>query len=198
MQSKYVAWLFAVEVLQTLYRWAVARGMYPSVVAATGIVAIAIGLSVPATLQHFIYWRNPDHYFGNGKPFGKQLQNYDAETLAVIDFLTKDAQPGDVVLCGDELLAPVLALTKCRVPFGYFAYAAGCTKRLHAKGDCGKEILERLAVRKGSRGLVARDGSSLHRREKDNRRSSGHDSGHYLKGVRKFRVLCLQGGPAAT
>jgi hypothetical protein len=123
VQSKYVAWLFAVEVLQTSYRWAVGRGVYSSV-AAAATMAIAIGLSVPATLQHFIYWRNPDHLFGNGKPFGKQLQSYDAETLAVADFLTKDAQPGDVVLCGDELLAPILSLTNCRVPFGYFAQAA--------------------------------------------------------------------------
>lgn len=123
VQSKYVAWLFAVEILQTCYRWAVGRGVYSSVAAAT-ITAVAIGLSVPATLQHFIYWRNPDHLFGKGKPFGKQLLSYDAETLAVTDFLKKDAQPGDVVLCGDELLAPVLTLTKCRVPFGYFAYAA--------------------------------------------------------------------------
>ena len=97
--------------------------MYPSV-AATTIAVIAIALSVPTTLQLFIYWRNPDHLFGNGKPFGKQLYGYDAETLAVTDFLTKDAQPGDVVLCGNELLAPILALTRCRVPFGYFAYAA--------------------------------------------------------------------------
>ena len=123
VQSKYVAWLFAVEILQTLYRWAVGRGVYSSVAAAT-ITAVAIGLSVPATLQHFIYWRNPDHFFARGKPFGKQLLSYDAETLAVTDFLTKNAQPGDVVMCEDELLAPVLALTKCRVPFGYFAYAA--------------------------------------------------------------------------
>jgi len=123
VQSKYVAWLFAVEVLQTFYRWAVGRGVYSSV-AAAAIMAIAIGLSVPATLQHFVFWRNPDHLFGNGKPFGKQLQSYNAETLAVTDFLTKDAQPGDVVLSGNELLAPVLALTNCRVPFGYLAYAA--------------------------------------------------------------------------
>jgi hypothetical protein len=123
VQSKYVAWLFAVEILQTSYRWAVGRGVHSSV-AATAITAIAIALSVPSTLQHFIYWRNPDHLFGNGKPFGKQLQSYDAETLAVTNFLTKDAQPGDVVLCGDEMLAPILSLTNCRVPFGLFAQAA--------------------------------------------------------------------------
>ena len=123
VQSKYVAWLFAVEVLQTLYRWAVDRGIYSSVAAAT-IAAIAVGLSVPATAQHLIYWRNPDHFFGNRKPFGKQLQSYDAETLVITDFLAKEAQPGDVVLCGDELLVPILSLTNCRVPFGLFAQAA--------------------------------------------------------------------------
>ena len=123
VQSKYVAWLFAVEVLQALYRWAVGQGVYSSVAAAT-ITAVAIGLSVPATVQHFIFWRNPDHFFGNGKPFGKQLQSYDAETLAVTHFLMKDAKPGDVVLCPDEMLPPVLALTNCRVPLGYFGYSS--------------------------------------------------------------------------
>ena len=123
VQSKYVAWLFAVEVLQTLYRWAIGRGVYSSVAAAT-ITAVAVGLSVPATVQHFIFWRNPDHFFGNGKPFGKQLQSYDRETVAVTDFLMKDAKPGDVVLCQDELLPPILALTNCRVPLGYFGYSS--------------------------------------------------------------------------
>ncbi len=39
-----------------------------------------------------------------------------------MDYLAKDAHPGDVVLPGDNLLAPVLALTKCRVPVGYFSF----------------------------------------------------------------------------
>ena len=52
---------------------------------------------------------------------GKELQSYSLETLTVIDFLEKDAQPGDVVLPGENLLAPTLALTKCRVPLGYFS-----------------------------------------------------------------------------
>jgi len=123
IQSKYVAWIFAVEVLQSLYRWAVGRNVSSALVA-TGIMAIAAGVSVPSTLQHFLFWRNPNHYFGQGKPFGNELQNYNLETLSVIDFVRKDAVPGDVVLPGDNLLAPVLALTKCRVPIGYFAYAA--------------------------------------------------------------------------
>src|SRR6266496_2983976 len=96
--------------------------MYPSLAAAASI-ATAMALSLPATVQHFLFWREPDHLFGYGKPFGKQLQNYDLETLGVIEFLTKNAKPGDVVLSGNDLLAPILALTKCRVPFGYFSYA---------------------------------------------------------------------------
>jgi hypothetical protein len=123
IQSKYVAWIFAAEVFQSLYRWTVARGM-SAALAATGIVAVTAGLSAPSTLQHFLFWRNPNHYFGQGKRFGNEQQNYDVETLEVIDFLNKDAAPGDVALPGENLLAPIFALTKCRVPLGYFAYAA--------------------------------------------------------------------------
>jgi hypothetical protein len=117
-QSKYVAWIFAVEVLQTLYRHVIARGMRP-LLAAAGITASAVALSVPATVQHFALERDPYRLYR--KPLGKELQSYSLETLSVIDFLTKDAQPGDVVLPGDNLLAPTLALTKCRVPLGYFS-----------------------------------------------------------------------------
>jgi hypothetical protein len=119
-QSKYVAWILAVEILQALYRHVVARGVRPSL-AAAGITASAVALSVPATVQHFALERDPYRLFG--KPLGKELQSYSLETLSVIDFLTKDAQPGDVVLPGDNLLAPILALTKCRVPLGYFSNA---------------------------------------------------------------------------
>jgi hypothetical protein len=123
IQSKYVAWIFAVEVLQTLYRWAVKRGVYSSL-AAAAVIMTAVGLSVPATLQHFTYWRDPDRLFGYGKPLGQELQNYDLDTLGVIEFLIKHAQAGDVVLSGNDLLAPILALTKCRVPFHHSAFAA--------------------------------------------------------------------------
>jgi hypothetical protein len=120
VQSEYVAWLFVVEVFQTFYQWATRRGMYPAL-AAGGIIATAAGLSLPATVQHFVVWRDPDQFFGAGKPWGKQLLTYDPQTLAAMDFLQKDAHPGDVVLCDDMLSAPVLALTKCRVPLGYFS-----------------------------------------------------------------------------
>jgi len=38
-----------------------------------------------------------------------------------MDFLQTDAHPSDVVLTADNLIAPVLGLTKCRVPIGYFS-----------------------------------------------------------------------------
>jgi hypothetical protein len=118
VQSKYVAWIFAVEVLQTLYQRAIARGIRPSLVAA-GIAASTVALSVPATVQHFALGSDPSRL--HGKPLANELQSYGLETLSVTDFLTKDAQPGDVVLPGENLLAPTLALTKCRVPVGYFS-----------------------------------------------------------------------------
>ena len=74
-------------------------------------------------MQHFVVWRDPDHFFGTGKPFGSQLLTYDRQTLAAMEFLQTDAHPGDVALTSDNLIAPVLALTKCRVPMGYFANA---------------------------------------------------------------------------
>jgi hypothetical protein len=121
VQSEYVAWIFAVEVFQTIYQWAVARGIYPAL-AAGGIMTTAGGLSLPATVQHFVVWRDPTHFFGSGKPFGTQLLTYDVQTLAAMDFLQANAQPGDVVLSEDKLIAPVLALTKSRVPLGYFSF----------------------------------------------------------------------------
>ena len=79
------------------------------------------GLSLPATVQHFVVWRDPDHFFGAGKPFGRQLLTYDRQTLAAMEFLQRDAHPGDVVLTADNLIAPVLRLTNCPVPVGYFS-----------------------------------------------------------------------------
>src|SRR6478609_606035 len=120
VQSEYVAWIFAVEVFQTFYQWAIRRGMYPAL-AAGGIMITAAALSLPATVQHFVVWRDPDHFFGAGKPFGREVLTYDRQTLAAMEFLQTDAHPGDVVLTADNLIAPILGLTKCRVPIGYFS-----------------------------------------------------------------------------
>ena len=117
-QSKYVAWIFAVEVLQTWYRHVVARGMRPGPIAGV-IMVSAVALSVPTTAQHFALERRTDQLLG--KPLGKELRSFNREALSVMDFLAKDAQPGDVVLPGQNLLAPTLALTNCRVPIGYFS-----------------------------------------------------------------------------
>jgi len=123
VQSEYVAWIFAVEVFQTFYQWAIRRGMYPAV-AAGGIIFTAAGLSLPATVQHFVVWRDPGDFFRAGKAFGQELLTYDQQTLAAMEFLQRDADPGEVVLTTDKLIAPILALTKCRVPIGYFAQTA--------------------------------------------------------------------------
>src|SRR3954453_10507970 len=120
VQSEYVAWIFVVETFQRFYKWAVRRGMYPALVAG-GIMVTAAVLSLPATVQHFLVWRDAGHFFGAGKSFGRELLTYDVQTLAAMDFLKTNANPGDVVLAPDNLIAPVLALTKCRGPLGYFS-----------------------------------------------------------------------------
>lgn len=117
-QSKYVAWIFAVEVIQILYCRFIALRMMPAL-AAFGVTATALALSVPATVQHFALERDPNRIYR--KPVKAELQSYSKEILGLIDYLTKDAQPGDVVLPDDTLLGPVLALTKCRVPLGFFS-----------------------------------------------------------------------------
>ena len=116
-QSKYVAWIFAVEVLQGLYR-IVSRNV-PPLFAALAVTTAAMVLSIPATVQHFALEANPQRVYG--KPVKPVVQSYSKETLDVIAQLRKTAQPGHVVLPEDDLLGPVLALTKCRVPMGYFS-----------------------------------------------------------------------------
>jgi hypothetical protein len=175
-QSKYVAWIFAVEVLQPLYRHLVARGAPPGPVA--GVITLsAIALSVPATAQHFALERDPSRLYGG--PLGKELQSYSLETLSVIDFLAKDAQLGDVVLPDENLLAPTLALTKCRVPLGYFSiymvaqsdYRQRDTAQKefwkawrlgHVRGNFLREVGVRyVAVSKQSKGIPAKIPAAL-------------------------------------
>jgi hypothetical protein len=116
-QSKYVAWIFAVEVLQGLYRIG-SRNM-PPLVAALAVTTAATALTIPATIQHFALEANPQRIYG--KSVQPTVQSYSKQTLDVMAHLKTTAQPGDVVLPEDDLLGPVLALTKCRVPMGYFS-----------------------------------------------------------------------------
>jgi hypothetical protein len=154
-QSKYVAWIFTVEVLQRLYRHVIARGARPSL-AAAGIAASAVALSVPATVQHFVLARDPYRLYG--KPLAKEFQSYSLETLSVIDFLAKDAQPGDVVLPGDNLLAPTLALTKCRVPLGYFSNFVVAPSDYSQRQTAEKEFWKAWRLGKVQDGLLREAG----------------------------------------
>ena len=82
-----------------------------------------MALSIPATAQHFALGFDRHRIYGQVVPTG--LQDYGKDVLGVVDYLTKQAQPGDVVLADNNLLGPVLALTPCRVPIGYFFFLSG-------------------------------------------------------------------------
>jgi len=78
-----------------------------------------------------------------GKAVTMEFQRYGKEILGVVEYLTHTAQPGDVVLPDEKLLGPILALTKCRVPLGYFSnYLVGLsdyTRREMAQKEFWKE-----------------------------------------------------------
>ncbi len=103
-QSKYIAWIFAVEVLQMLYCHLHLRGMRASF-AGLAITMTAMALTLPATVQHFALECDPQRIYG--KAAKSEVQNYSRETLDVIAHLTKVAQPGTVVLPDEGLLGPV-------------------------------------------------------------------------------------------
>ena len=118
-QSKYVSWIFAVEFLQKLYHRFAARTTRPALVASV-ITAMAMALSIPATVQQFALEFDSPPAHGGSVTTG--LGGYDKEVLGVTDYLKKQTQPGDVVLPDNTLLGPVTALTKCRVPVGYYSF----------------------------------------------------------------------------
>jgi hypothetical protein len=118
-QSKYIAWIFAVEILQTWHAKLVLRDVRPALVT-SAITILAVFLSVPATLQHFV--RECDSAQLYGKAITADLRRYSREVLGATEFLTNNTHAGDVVLPDANLLGPVLALTKCRVPLGYYSF----------------------------------------------------------------------------
>lgn len=117
-QSKYVMWLFSVEVLQKLCRRSVIKRQSRAVVGFT-LTTAAIALSIPSTVQHFLLERYPNRVHGSST--NSANQSYSKDVVEALAHLKQEARPGDVVLPGKNLLGPVLALTKCRVPLGYFA-----------------------------------------------------------------------------
>ena len=123
----------------------------------------AAGLSLPATVQHFIVWRDPDQSSEPGNLSGESCKL----TIANIG---GHGFPADGCAARRRGIVWRRSARTCprihQMPGAVwlFFFRCGCTKRVHAQGVCGKEILERLATRKGSRGLIAGRESAIHRR----------------------------------
>ena len=98
-------------------------------------MATTAALSLPATVQHFVVWRDPARLLSApGKPWGRQLLTYDPHTLAAMDFLQKDAHPGDVVLCEDNAECTCPRADEMPGAARLFFFWFGCAKRLHKAG----------------------------------------------------------------
>ena len=146
IHGKYVAWVFVAEVLQRLHRRLVARGFAPGR-AGAAIAIAAAALAVPSTFQHFANQLAPG------------MTVYGRDAVETAGFLARHSRPGDVVLAGQGLLDPVLTLTKCRVPYGYFddylASASDVRQRrataaefalAWARGEVRTDLLRELGV----------------------------------------------------
>jgi hypothetical protein len=96
-QTKYVAWIPAVEWLKGAW-----RGTLP--VRKMLYLSLVVGLSVPSTVQHF------------GRVMALTLEALEAEELGVIRFVRENARPGDVVLSSERMANPLVTMTRCRVP----------------------------------------------------------------------------------
>ena len=128
-QSKYVGWVFVVEVLMAAHRRLRARGL---------VAVLACALALPSTVQHFVHvlTRPPVHAgrmrdrsrdpaapprVATSPPAYRGGRVHAPDGVAAVRFLAGRARPGDVVLTVPDLLDPVLVLTRCRVPVAYFA-----------------------------------------------------------------------------
>lgn len=97
VQSKYVVWVFVVELIVVLCRGK--RRFWQALV-----VSMVMGLSIPSTIQYF------------DRQMSYKLDILDASQLEVMDFLRQSCLHGEVVLSRQRVAEPIVAVTDCRVP----------------------------------------------------------------------------------
>jgi hypothetical protein len=106
VQSKYVAWIFALEalvLLQNRRHWAIRYGLVLGVLA----------LSVPSAIQFLAHMPGPHEEI---------LSPEDVQLMHALD---GGCGAGEVVLAPDEWVLPIVALTRCQVPVAPI-YASCC------------------------------------------------------------------------
>jgi hypothetical protein len=100
IQAKYVAWVFAVEML-----WALAARLRPTFrLAAVGAVVV---LAAPGTGQLLSFFLDTRHF---------QVEVFGKEEAEVAGYLNAHGSPGQTILPRTEHGLPLPALTPCRVP----------------------------------------------------------------------------------
>jgi small basic protein len=105
VHSKYAAWIFAVEAVLVMIRNRMLSRTQAAVVA-----AIVVAASVPSTIQHFVFFNTT-----------YKSVVLSPDTVRLLDYLRSASHPGEVVLSTEELVGPIVAMTKCHVPAGSYA-----------------------------------------------------------------------------
>lgn len=143
VQSKYVMWIFVVELILILCRGR--RRSWQALV-----VAVIVGVSIPSTVQYF---QNQMH---------RGLEVLDENELELMGFLQQGCSNGEVVLSREKLAEHVVALAPCRVPVvspGTYTHLFVSSPALERReedmasfwdawreGELRSDILERYAV----------------------------------------------------
>ena len=107
VQSKFVMWIFAVEILRHWYTRLRSLTLRPAL-AGILIVVPTIAIAAPSTVQHFVV-------------LAKEAAASDPAATSAATFLASRVRPGDIVLVNQAVAGRVVALAPVRLPVGYFA-----------------------------------------------------------------------------
>ena len=124
----------------------------------------------------------PGSLLRSRETFRQAAVNVRSANLGGHGFPETDAHPGDVVLPADNLIAPVLAFTKCRVPVGYFSYGLVARSEYTRRETAEKKFWNDWRFGKVEDGFCETqmcDTSSLTSKQK----VSLNDTGQPIKGV---------------
>lgn len=108
VQSKYVAWVFAVEPIMVLWP---GKSRFLQI----AVLSLVVGLSIPSTVQHFSVFR------------ASELPKLDRSEMELVGFLKEACSRGEVALSRQESAVVLLAMTNCRVPVAAGLYATQLT-----------------------------------------------------------------------
>jgi hypothetical protein len=105
VESKYMAWIFTVRTVLFMRRFRALSRIQEAI-----FITFLVAASLPSTIQHFIAFNSAN-----------KSRELSSSAVNLIKYLRMASRPGEVVLSPEELIGPIVAMTKCHVPVGQYA-----------------------------------------------------------------------------